>query len=79
MRSDEAMPETGAGLGAGRVAGPLGSTAANGTAAVSRELSAIDGPRSPTMLRRAVECPTCRVLVPLAGIDGHPHFQVVDL
>ncbi len=31
------------------------------------------------MLRRAVECPVCRVLVPLAGIDGHEHFQVVDL
>jgi branched-chain amino acid transport system permease protein len=78
-RSDDPLPETQAGLGSGRLALPLGATATAGAVAYSRDLPAVSPNAPPSMLRRAVECPVCRVLVPLAGIDGHDHFQVVDL
>jgi hypothetical protein len=72
------MPTTGTGLGSGSLVQPL-TAAANPAAIVTRDLPAIDGLPPAVTMRRAVECPVCRVLVPLAGIDGHAHFQVVDL
>jgi len=67
-RSEEPLPQTDVMIGAKQLTTrPLSSSPLG------------NGHATATAMRRAVECPVCRVLVPLAGIEGHDHFQVVEL